>query len=47
MSENIRVTVFWTVSLNIPVFTIFHNGGEPEIYSGSADYMPAIFFKAS
>jgi polyphosphate kinase len=45
MSENIRVTSILDRFLEHSRIYYFHNGGEPEIYSGSADYMPRNFFK--
>lgn len=45
MSENIRVTSILDRFLEHSRIYYFHNGGEPEIYSGSANYMPRNFFK--
>ena len=45
ISENIRVTSILDRFLEHSRIYYFHNGGDPEIYSGSADYMPRNFFK--
>ena len=45
VSENIRVTSILDRFLEHSRIYYFHNGGDPEIYSGSADYMPRNFFK--
>ena len=45
VSDNIRVTSILDRFLEHSRIYYFHNGGEPEIYSGSADYMPRNFFK--
>ena len=43
MSENIRVISILDRYLEHSRLYYFHNGGEPEIYSGSADWMPRNF----
>jgi polyphosphate kinase len=43
VSENIRVTSILDRYLEHSRIYYFHNGGEPEIYSGSADWMPRNF----
>ncbi|HVO67161.1 MAG TPA: polyphosphate kinase 1 [Syntrophales bacterium] len=43
ISENIRVTSIVDRFLEHSRLYYFHNGGEPEIYSGSADWMPRNF----
>jgi polyphosphate kinase len=45
VSENIRVTSILDRFLEHSRIYYFSNGGDPEIYSGSADYMPRNFFK--
>ena len=45
VSENIHVTSILDRFLEHSRIYYFHNGGDPEIYSGSADYMPRNFFK--
>jgi polyphosphate kinase len=45
MSDNIRVTSILDRFLEHSRLYYFNNGGEPEIYSGSADLMPRNFFK--
>jgi polyphosphate kinase len=45
LSENIRVTSILDRFLEHSRIYYFHNGGDPEIYSGSADFMPRNFFK--
>jgi polyphosphate kinase len=45
ISENIRVTSILDRFLEHSRIYYFHNGGEPEIYSGSADWMPRNFKK--
>jgi len=45
VSENIRVTSILDRFLEHSRVTYFHNGGNPEIYSGSADWMPRNFKK--
>ena len=43
MSENIRVISILDRFLEHSRVYYFHNGGDPEIYSGSADWMPRNF----
>jgi polyphosphate kinase len=43
VSENIRVISILDRYLEHSRIYYFHNGGEPEIYSGSADWMPRNF----
>jgi polyphosphate kinase len=43
ISENIRVTSILDRFLEHSRIYYFHNGGDPEIYSGSADWMPRNF----
>lgn len=43
ISENIRVTSILDRFLEHSRLYYFHNGGNPEIYSGSADWMPRNF----
>ena len=43
VSENIRVTSILDRFLEHSRIYYFHNGGNPEIYSGSADWMPRNF----
>jgi len=45
VSENIRVTSILDRFLEHSRLYYFHNGGDPEIYSGSADWMPRNFKK--
>jgi polyphosphate kinase len=45
VSENIRVRSILDRFLEHSRIYYFHNGGEPEIYSGSADWMPRNFKK--
>jgi polyphosphate kinase len=45
VSENIRVTSVLDRFLEHSRLYYFHNGGDPEIYSGSADWMPRNFKK--
>ncbi|MDH4227911.1 MAG: polyphosphate kinase 1 [Deltaproteobacteria bacterium] len=45
ISENIRVTSILDRFLEHSRLYYFHNGGNPEIYSGSADWMPRNFSK--
>lgn len=45
ISENIRVTSILDRFLEHSRIYYFHNGGDPEIYSGSADWMPRNFKK--
>jgi polyphosphate kinase len=45
ISENIRVTSILDRFLEHSRIYYFHNGGSPEIYSGSADWMPRNFNK--
>lgn len=45
ISENIRVTSILDRFLEHSRLYYFHNGGDPEIYSGSADWMPRNFKK--
>jgi polyphosphate kinase len=45
VSENIRVISILDRFLEHSRIYYFHNGGEPEIYSGSADWMPRNFRK--
>lgn len=45
ISENIHVTSILDRFLEHSRIYYFHNGGEPEIYSGSADWMPRNFKK--
>jgi polyphosphate kinase len=45
ISENIRVTSILDRFLEHSRVYYFHNGGDPEIYSGSADWMPRNFKK--
>jgi polyphosphate kinase len=45
VSENIRVTSILDRFLEHSRIYYFHNGGNPEIYSGSADWMPRNFKK--
>ena len=45
ISDNIRVTSILDRFLEHSRIYYFHNGGDPEIYSGSADFMPRNFFK--
>ncbi len=45
VSENIRVTSILDRFLEHSRLYYFHNGGDPEIYSGSADWMPRNFRK--
>jgi polyphosphate kinase len=47
VSENIRVTSIVDRFLEHSRIYYFHNGGKPEIYSGSADYMERNFIKRS
>ena len=43
ISENIRVISILDRFLEHSLIYYFHNGGDPEIYSGSADWMPRNF----
>jgi len=43
ISENIRVISILDRFLEHSRIYYFHNGGDPEIYSGSADWMPRNF----
>ncbi|MDP2839830.1 MAG: hypothetical protein Q8O11_07200, partial [Syntrophales bacterium] len=45
VSDNIRVRSILDRFLEHSRIYYFHNGGEPEIYSGSADWMPRNFKK--
>jgi polyphosphate kinase len=45
ISENIHVTSILDRFLEHSRIYYFHNGGEPDIYSGSADWMPRNFRK--
>jgi polyphosphate kinase len=45
VSDNIRVTSILDRFLEHSRLYYFHNGGNPEIYSGSADWMPRNFKK--
>ncbi|HTY81993.1 MAG TPA: polyphosphate kinase 1 [Dehalococcoidales bacterium] len=45
LSENIRVISILDRFLEHSRIYYFHNGGEPEIYSGSSDWMPRNFDK--
>ncbi len=45
ISENIHVTSILDRFLEHSRIYYFHNGGDPEIYSGSADWMPRNFKK--
>jgi polyphosphate kinase len=47
VSENIRVTSILDRFLEHSRIYYFHNAGEPEIYSGSADFMERNFIKRS
>ncbi len=47
LSENIRVTSILDRFLEHSRIYYFHNGGEPEIYSGSSDWMPRNFDRRS
>jgi polyphosphate kinase len=47
VSENIRVTSILDRFLEHSRIFYFHNGGEPEIYSGSSDWMPRNFDRRS